>query len=151
MFFIVVFHTFSWCLLVTLLAQFKPVLKSPWLALLSLFSPSFFFHLRYHCHTLPPVSLRAVETVTQSKVLWTGTPVPSCQPTNCQVSGTLPTPTEGNTVATTLLHTRSKVCRHRVRDKKVTENDCEPLIVRNINIFLESEMNWWPIGSLHEH
>lgn len=71
---------------------------------------------RYHCHTLPPVSLRAVETVTRSKVLWIGTQVPSCQPTNCQVSGTLPTPTEGNTATTTLLHTHNKVCHHRVRD-----------------------------------
>lgn len=71
---------------------------------------------RYHCHTLPPVSLRAVETVTQSKVLWIGTRVPSCQPTNCQVSGTLPTPTEGNTATTTLRHTHNKVFHHRVRD-----------------------------------
>lgn len=75
-------------------------------------SPSRF---RYHCPTLPPVSRRAVETVTLSKVLWTGTQVPSCQHTNCQVFGTPLTPTEGNTATTTRLRTPNKVCRHRVR------------------------------------
>ena len=76
-----------------------------------------FFSFRYHCHTLPPVSPRAVGTVTRSKVLWTGTQVPSCQPTNCQVSGTLPTPTEGSTATTTRLHTHNKVCHHRVKHR----------------------------------
>lgn len=71
---------------------------------------------RYHCPTLPPVSRRAVETVTLSKVLWTGTQVPSCQRTNCRVFGTPLTPTEGNTATTTRLRTPNKVCGHRVRD-----------------------------------
>ena len=95
----------------------------------------FFFLFRYHCHTLPPVSPRAVGTVTQSKVLWIGIQVPSCQPTNCQVSGTLPTPTEGNTATTTLLHTRNKVCHQRAEENyrkqlmavtEITENITNP-------------------------
>lgn len=77
----------------------------------------FVYLFRYRCHTLPPVSPRAVGTVTQSKVLWTGTRVLSCRLTNCRVSGTLPTPTEGNTATTALLHTHNKVCRHRVKEK----------------------------------
>lgn len=106
------------------------------------FSRSFFFQPRYHCHTLPPASLRAVETVTQSKVLWIGTPVPSCQPTNCQVSGTLPTPTEENTVTTTLLHTRSsKVCRRIVRVEVICEGCTKFWIVRNLSVGLE--VNSW--------
>lgn len=54
--------------------------------------------------------------VTLSKVLWTGTQVPSCQHTNFQVFGTLLTRMEGNTATTVCLPTHNKVCHHRVRD-----------------------------------
>lgn len=56
--------------------------------------------------------------VTRSKVLWTGTRVPSCQLTNCQVSGTRPTPTEESTATTTLLRSH-KVCYHSVQSKQL--------------------------------
>lgn len=54
--------------------------------------------------------------VTLSKVLWTGTQVPSCQRTNCQAFGTPLTRMEGNTATTTHLRTRNKVCHRWARD-----------------------------------
>lgn len=75
-----------------------------------------------------------METVTLSKVLWTGTQVPSCQHTNFQVFGTPLTPTEGNTATTARLRTPNKVCRHRVRDVINKDAWNEPIIENNLGI-----------------
>lgn len=82
---------------------------------LSLYVVFFLLRFRYHCHTLLPVSRRAVEMVTPSKVLWTGTQVPSCQHTNFQAFGTLLTQMEGNTATTACLRIHNKVRHHRIR------------------------------------
>ncbi|KAK7922120.1 hypothetical protein WMY93_009022 [Mugilogobius chulae] len=62
----------------------------------------------YHCLTHLHVSLKAVETVTQNKVRWIGTPVLFCQPTNCQDFGTLLTAMEVISATTTVLSTPNK-------------------------------------------
>lgn len=96
----------------------------------------FLSRFRYHCHTLLPVSRRAVEMVTLSKALWTGTQVPSCQHTNFQVFGTLLTRMEGNTATTACLCTHNKVCHHKVRDGSVNGSGVIDVNLMKCNHFL---------------
>lgn len=100
---------------------------------------------RYHCHTLLPVSRRAVEMVTLSKVLWTGTQVPSCQHTNFQVFGTLLTRMAGNTATTVCLRTHNKVCHHRVRDDSVVGSSVLEVNLMwrtSVSVFDTKTENW---------
>lgn len=142
--FVLLSHTLMFYKLILLfgatVAKMYPYVDSPVINLLGFFFLLFFcfFLFRYHCHTLPLVSPRAVGTVTQSKVLWIGTRVPSCQPTNCQVSGTLPTPMEGNIATTTLLHTHNQVC-HRLISKLRSVTSFS--FVKWMYIWLESELH----------